>query len=500
MSAGLKKTAIGGGLWALAEKFSAQIVTFVVTLFLARLLTPTDYGTVALIAIFVSVAEVVADSGFGKALIQKKDVTDLDFNSVFYCSLLIAAVVYAVLFVSAPLVADFYNQKEIASLLRVVSVIVIFHAINSVQDAELTRRLQFKRSFSISLMVAFVAGVVGITLAFLEYGAWALVWSQVAGGATGSVARWFIIAWRPRLMFSFDSLKTLFSYGWKMTVSSLIARIYSKLYGLLIGKVYAKDDLAFVDRARFIPGPFVDAIDGTMRRVSFPVLAKVQDDIPRFRSIMRHMMQMSMFWLFPIMTGCAICAEPITLIMYGKQWLPMVPYLRIMCFVCAIYPFHTINLQAVAAIGRSDVFLWLEIVKKVLGLVALCLTARLGVMTIICVSAFMMGPMSVILNSWPNRKLLGYSIVQQIADILPSVFACVVMAAVCCSEKMLIPAESFLAKVGVMILQIASGAFVYLFVASRMRMPAFIESAKMIGERLPNCCACLKGWIRSRYT
>lgn len=491
----LRQKVIGGVVWAMLEKLSMQIVTFGVTLVLARLLTPADYGTVALITIFVSVAEVLADSGFGRALVQKKNTTELDFNSVFYFSLVFSTVLYVLIFFAAPLIADFYNLPELVGILRIISITIVFHSVNSVQDAELSRKLLFNKSFRISLISSAVTAVTGVTLAILKYGPWALVWGKVMGDGAGVLSRWLIIAWRPRFMFSMSSLGQLFSFGWKMTVSSLVARIYSNLYGALIGKFYTKADLAFVNRARYIPGPVVDAIDGTLRRVTFPALAKVQDDIAKSREAMRMMMRCTMFGIFPLMCGGTVCAEQLVRILYGDQWLPMVPYVRVMCFTFAITPFHTINLQGIAALGRSDLFLRLEIIKKILGVICISITIRYGVMTIIVVSAFIMGPVGVIINSWPNRKLLNYSIISQIRDVFPNLIVCLPMGALCVLEAMIFSPVTLCGLIGLLVLQVISGGALYLSVAMVCKLQAAKDFANIIVVLMPNRWHALKRWM-----
>lgn len=482
----LKQKATVGSMWAVLEKLSTHIVTFVITLILARLLTPSDYGVIALLMIFVSIAEVIADSGFGRALIQKKNATDIDYNSVFYCLMFMALIAYAILFSIAPFVANYYKSSELCSLLRVLSVMIIFQSVNSVQDAELSRKLLFNKSFKIAVIASGANAIVGISLALLKFGPWALVWGQVIGGLIGVIARWHIIAWRPRLMFSWHSLRSLFSYGWKMTASGLLARVYKNLYELIIGTYYTKADLAFVNKARNVPGPLMDAIEVPLGRVSFPVLAKFQDDPNKMREIMRKMMQLTMFLVFPIMTLCAICAETLTLLMFGEQWLPMVPFVRIMCFSMAIFPFHTINLQAIAAAGRSDLYLYLELIKKCLGIVALAVTVRFGVMTIVLVSAFVMGPLGVIVNAWPNRKLLGYSIVQQIRDVLPSTICCVGLFGVCYIESLIIGGvQDWIDRIFLLMLQGLSGLIVYIFLAKVMRIEIMGEAIDMLCQRFP---------------
>lgn len=426
----LKSKVAKGAVWTFLEKLSTQVVSFVVGMVLARLLTPNDYGTVALTTIFFSVANVLVDGGFGNALIQKKDADDLDFNSVFYLNLGLSFLAYSLMFLAAPWIADFYKTPELVSIVRVSAICFIFNAVNAVQNAELIKKMLFHLSFRISLITCFTSAVCGVTLACLGYGVWALVWSSLLTGAVGVVARWFIIAWRPRLIFSLARLRPLFSYGWKMAVSALIDQFFVNLNGLLIGRFYSKTDLAYVNKGNSIPSLAMNEVDGTLGRVSFPALVLMKDDIEKVREAMRRMIQCSTFLVFPLMVGVAACSHSLLRLLYGSQWTPAAPYMMLACFSFALWPFHTINLRGIMAVGRSDIFLKLEIIKKSLKLLVILIAFRYGVFVFMAASAFALGPLSVIINAWPNTKLLGYTISMQIKDVLPTALICIAEAIV----------------------------------------------------------------------
>jgi len=417
----LKQKVVRGAIWTLLEQFSTQIVSFVVGMVLARLLTPTDYGTVALTSIFFAVAGVLVDGGFGSALIQKKDADDLDFNSVFYLNLTLSLVAYVALFFAAPWIAAFYKTPILVGITRVAALTLVFNAINAIQNAELTKKMLFHLSFRISLITCITSAVCGVTLAFLGYGVWALVLTTLISGFVGVVARWFIIAWRPQLMFSWARLKPLFAYGWKMSVSALLDSFFVNLNGLLIGRFYTKADLAFVNKGHSLPQLAMNQIDGTLGRVMFPALVLMQDNSDKLREAMRKMIQCSTFLVFPLMVGIAACAKSELLLLYGKQWLPAVPYMQLACFTFALWPFHTINLRGIQAVGRSDIFLKLEIIKKVLYVICILAFFRFGVFTFMAITACILGPVSALLNAWPNRKLVGYTIPMQLRDVSPTI-------------------------------------------------------------------------------
>lgn len=426
----LKQKVAKGAIWVLMEKFSTQAVNFVVGMVLARLLTPNDYGTVALTGIFFAVAGVLVDGGFGGALIQKKDADELDFNSVFYLNFALSAVAYVVLFAIAPWIADFYKTPVLKPIVRVSAICFFFNAINAIQGAELTKKMLFHLSFRISMITCVTSAICGVTLAYKGYGVWALVWTSLITGLVGVIARWFIIAWRPKLMFSFARLKPLFSYGWKMSASALLDQVFVNLNGLLIGKFYTKADLAYVNKGHALPSLAMNQVDETLGRVSFPALVLLQDDKIKLRDAMRRMMICSTFLVFPLMVGIAACSKSELRLLYGEQWVPAAPYMMLACFSFALWPFHTINLKGIMALGRSDVFLKLEIIKKISKLIFILAFFRFGVFPFMAACAFALGPLSVIINSWPNRKLLDYPIRMQIMDVLPTALICVVEAIV----------------------------------------------------------------------
>lgn len=497
-----------GAIWTLLEKMSTQIVTFVVGMILARLLTPNDYGTVALTGIFFAVAGVLVNCGFGGALIQKKDADDLDYNSVFYLSVAISLVMYAALFFAAPWIASFYKTPELVAIVRVSAVVLVFNAVNAIQSAELTKKMLFHLSFRISLITTFASAVCGVTLACMGYGAWALVWSSLVSGFIGVIARWIIIAWRPRLMFSWKRLKPLFAYGWKMAASGLLDAFFKNLNGLIIGRLYSRADLAYVNKGQTLPRLTMNEVDGTLGRVSFPALVQLQGDKVRLREAMRRMMTCSTFLVMPLMVLVASCAHSELRLLYGQQWTPAAPYMMLACFTYALHPFHTINLRGILALGRSDIFLKLEIVKKVMVLAVVLVASRLGVFTWMAISAFAVGPLGVIINAWPNRKLLDYPLRMQLMDVLPTILVCVaegmVVIGINLAGNWLKPAFA-VAEDGMtlmvflavkLLLQTVLGLGTFFAISYALRLKPMGEYARMaavaVRERFPKTAASLE--------
>ena len=468
-----------GVFWVLLEKFGIQLAHFAVTIVLARLLTPNDYGTVALLSVFIAIANVFVDCGFGKALVQKKQATQTDYNTVFYLSMAVAAVLYVALFFLAPLVARFYGIPDLKVMLRVLALSLIFHSINGVQNVELNRKMLFHLSFRISWVKTIVSAATGVSFALAGYGPWALVWASLLGGVAGVVARQFVIRWRPSLTFSWESAKGLFRFGWKMTAASLLTTGYNNLYALLIGKWYSRADLAFVKKGSHIPRIFFNAADGTLSRVSFPALAKMQDDPERMRRAMRRMITCSTFVAFPALALLAALARPLVSIVYGDQWLQAAPFVMITSFALAFRPFDTINLQAINARGRSDIFLKLVVLRRIVGLIVMLTTLHIGIIPFMVASAIVYGPLGVVVNSLPNRKVLGYSIAMQAWDILPFAVLSGVAAGIV-GVIGLLPCDPRLLVVP----QIVAGSAAYLALAVFFRFRPLAEFSAMLLPRV----------------
>ncbi len=487
-----------GVFWVLMEKFGIQLAHFVVTMVLARLLTPNDYGTVALLSVFISVSGILVDAGLGNALVQKKDASQTDFNTVFYISMAVSVILYAGLFLVAPAIARFYGVPDLVAMLRVLAVTVVFHAINGVQSAELTRKMLFKLNFKISWVRTGVSYVTGVSLAYAGYGPWALVWSSFAGGFAGTVARQIVIRWRPTLSFSWASAGRFFSFGWKMTLGGVIGKLYSNLYAAVFGKCFNRADLAFVHKGNHVPGVLVNSVDLTIGRVSFPALAKMQDDPTRLRGAMRRMIRSSTFLVFPFMAVLAVIADPVVSFLFGDKWLPAVPYLRIACFTYAVKPFSSVNVRAIVARGKSGTFLSLVIINRIIGITAMVISWRYGPYAFVAASAYSVGIGRIFVNSFPNWRILGYSIWMQFADVLPAALAAAGASAVAFAAGMAIAPLSFWR----IVVAFPASAAAYLVIAYIFRMAAFADIAKTVRptfEKKIPLCAGLFAAIERRF-
>lgn len=419
-------TVIKNFFWRFLERCGAQGVSFIVSIVLARLIAPEAYGTIALVTVFATILQVFVDSGMANALIQKKDTDDLDFSTVFFFNLVICCLLYLGIFLAAPLIASFYEQSELTAIIRVLCLTVIISGVRNVQQAYVSRTMQFKRFFFSTIGGTIVSAIVGIVMAYLDYGVWTLVAQQILNTAVGTMILWITVKWRPKRIFSFYRLKGLFSYGWKLLAASLIDRVYNELRSLIIGKMYSSADLAFYNRGNQFPNVIVTNINTSIDSVLLPTMSAEQDDRDRVRAMTRRAIKTSTYIMMPLMMLLAMCAEPVVRLLLTDSWLPCVPFLRIFCFTYAFYPIHTANLNAIKAMGRSDMFLKLEVIKKIIGLIALGSTMWFGVMWM-AYSLLFTSVASSIINAFPNRALLDYSYWNQIRDMFPQIVLSCVM-------------------------------------------------------------------------
>ncbi|MEK4228823.1 lipopolysaccharide biosynthesis protein [Solibacillus sp. FSL H8-0538] len=423
-----KSEVLSSLLWKLMERGGTQGIQFIVMIVLARLLLPEEFGLIVLVTIFITIAGVFVQSGFNTALIQKKDADAVDFSSVFYLSLFVASLLYVLLFITAPFIATFFEQPEFARVLRILSFTLFFGAFNSIQNAIISRNMEFKKLFISSLSANIFSGIVGVVLAYTGFGVWALVGHQLTNQLMVTIILSFTVKWKPQFIFSIDRINKLFSFSWRLLASMLLDTINSNLRNLLIGKMFSPATLGFYNRGDQFPNLLISNINGSIQSVMLPTLSSYQDDKQKVKAIVRRAIVTSAFIVIPMMVGLAVIAEPLVKILLTDKWLPAVPFLQIFCAVYALWPIHTANLQAINALGRSDIFLKLEIAKKILGLIILAISLPFGVYAI-AIGIFVGGILSTFINAYPNLKLLNYSIQEQWKDIIPSLLISLLMGA-----------------------------------------------------------------------
>ncbi len=407
-------------IWRFAERCGAQIVQFIVSIVLARLLLPETFGTVALVLVIAQIFQVFVDSGLGNALIQKKDADDLDFSSVFWFNVVWCLFLYGLIFITSPIIAKFYNDTTLIPVIRVLCITVIISGLKNVQQAFVSRTMQFKKFFFATLGGTVASAFAGIGLAYGGFGLWAIVAQNLVNLTIDTLVLWITVEWRPRFIFSFERLKGLLSYGWKLLASALLDTVYGNLRQLVIGRMYTTSDLAFYNQGDKFPQIITSNINASIDSVLLPSMAQVQDDKARVKAMTRRAITVSTYLMAPMMIGLAFCANSVITLILTDKWTPCVLYMRIFCITYMFYPIHTANLNAIKAIGRSDLFFKLECVKKIMGMILLLSTMWFGV-EVMAYSMLISSLLSQLINTWPNRKLLSYGYLEQIRDILPNI-------------------------------------------------------------------------------
>ena len=418
----VKKQTISGAIWKFTERISAQLISFVVSVILARILAPDDYGIIALVFVFTTFCDKLLIAGFATSLIQKKTADDKDFSSVLYFSLAAALGLYALLFFGAPLITDLYTKFdsiELIAVIRVLGLSLFLMAFSSVQHAYASKHMLFKRYFWSTIGATVFSGIVGIVMAYQGWGVWALVAQNMLATFVGCTILWFTVDWRPKLMFSFERLKGLFSYGWKIFMASIIKTLYNDVRSLVIGKMFTPADLAYYNRGQSLPQLVDTNVTGTIDSVLFPAYSRLQDDRPAMLNAVRRAVKTSCYVLMPILALMAAVASPLVSLLLTDKWLPCVPFMQILSFSFIFSPVEMENLQAIKAIGRSDIVLKLEIVKKTTGVLLLIVSVPFGVIAIAW-SMMVSCLIAALLNASSNKKLIGYTIKQQFLDVFPS--------------------------------------------------------------------------------
>lgn len=463
----LKQKVLSNVIWRFAERTGAQLVGFIVSIVLARILLPENYGTIALVTVFTTIMQVFVDSGLGNALIQKKDADDIDFSTVFYTNIVFCLVLYLIIFITAPLIAKLYNDEILTAVTRVLGLTIIISGVKNVQQAYVSRQMIFKKFFFATLIGTIGAGILGILLALNGAGVWALVAQQIFNLTIDTIVLWITVKWRPKRVFSFARLKKLFSYGWKLLASSIIDTVYNNVRQLIIGKLYSSSDLAYYNKAKQFPELIVNNVNTSIDSVLLPTMSREQENKEKVKMMTRRSIKTSIFIMAPLMVGLAFTANNIITLLLTDKWSASIPYLIVFAVTYMFWPIHTANLNAIKAMGRSDLFLRLEIIKKAVGVLLLLLTFRVSVWAM-ALSLLVSSVISQVINAWPNRKLLNYSYLQQLKDILPSVILAIVMG-------ILVYLVNFLnlPTLITLIIQIILGAIIYIGGAVILKFESF---------------------------
>ena len=469
-----KGKVISNFIWRFAERCGAQLVSFVVSIVLARLLEPSVYGTVALVTVFTTILQVFIDSGLGTALIQKKNADDLDYSSVFYFNFVVCIILYLGMFIAAPYIAKFYGNMSLIPVIRVISLTLIISGVKNIQQAYVSSNMLFKRFFFSTIGGTIVSAFIGIFMAYIGMGVWALVAQQLSNAMIDTMILWITVKWRPKAVFSWERLKSLLAYGWKLLVAVLLDTVYNNLRNLVIGKMYSSADLAFYNQGDKFPKIIVTNINTSIDSVLLPTLSSEQDNKARVKEMTRRAIKTSTYIMAPLMMGLAFCAKTVVELVLTQKWLPCVPFLQIFCITYMFYPVHTANLNAIKAMGRSDIFLKLEIIKKIVGMSLLLSTMWFGVMAM-AYSLLVSCVLSQIINSWPNKRLLGYGYLEQLRDLIPGVILAVIMG-ICVYFIGYINLPNII----VLIIQVIEGATIYIVMSIVFKLESFLYLWNMV--------------------
>ena len=477
MAESLKNKTVKGLGWSALDNAARYGMQFMIGIVLARLLSPDDYGLLGLVSIVTVVCTALVNGGFTTALIRKKDATEEDYNTVFICNLTMSLLLYGVTFLCAPLIADFFNREELTSLVRVSSLGLIIGAWGMVQQTRLTKRIDFKTQTKITLVASAVSGVVGIGMALVGFGVWALVGQQLTSQIISTILLYIYNRWLPCLRFSIESFHELFGFGWKMMVSILLDAVWKELYQVVVGKFYNPATLGQYTRAKHYAQLFSQNLTAVMERVTYPVLSSIQDEKERMVSAYRRMIRTSMFITTVALFSLGAVSEPLIYCMIGPKWHEASTYLPLICITYSLYPLHAINLNMLQVQGRSDLFLGLEVIKKIIALVPLFIGAFIGIMPMLLTN-MVIGIIAYFLNSHYSGRLLGYSSWMQLRDIAPSYTLAIAIALSVWFLKYL-PLSYWI----VLPMQVLVGAFTFLAVCKVTKINEYSEILNILKRR-----------------
>lgn len=453
-------------IWKFFERTSYQVIYLAVHIIMARLLSPDKFGTIAIVMVFINLIIVVFQSGLNISLLQQKSVTDIDYSSVFIVNIIIAFVTYSILFLISPIIAYIYDNLEMINFIRVLGILIFINAIFSIQSSYTIRNNKFKQLFYINLTSCIVSGFIGIYSALLKFEEWAIIFQQVSYSLCNMILMFIYIKWRPRKAFSLERVIIFFRYGWKISVSSILTILYTDLRSLIIGYKYSSEQLGYYNRGQQLPQVFSSNLNETIQAVIMPQMAKYQDDYSIIKNIMKKTIIISSFFVFPLMAGMCILAKPLVLILLTNKWLPIVSFLQIFCLTYIFIPLNSANIQAIKAIGRSDVFLKLEIIKKILGLIILIISLFFGIYGI-AIGQLVSNVLYTLINFYPISKIFDYKFSDQIKDVLPNLILTFFMSIV-----VIIVGSLNINQYILFILQIIVGMFVYFSVAIIINIPS----------------------------
>lgn len=475
----LKQKTVTGLIWSFVDNIASLGISFVIGVILARILSPTDFGLVGMLSIFIAISQSFIDSGFRQSLIRKQHCTAADYATVFYFSLIVGFLFYFLLFISANWIGRFFNEPMLKDLIRVLALGLIINALSTIQNVILTKKIDFKLQAKISVIAAISSGIISIYMAYSGFGVWSLVVLTLVKYGVNTFLLFVWCRWWPTVAFSLNSLKELFSFGSKLLISGLIDTLYRNIYYIVIGKYFTAKELGFYTRADQFQSLPSSNIQNIIGRVSFPVLLTIQNDIPRLREAYTKIIRSTMLITFVLMLGMVAVARPMIYTLIGAKWEPSVIYLQMLCMIGMFYPLHAINLNMLEVQGRSDLFLHLEIIKKMLAIPIVILGVFYGI-KIMIIGMMVNTMIAYYLNSYWSGRFIGYPFYKQLRDILPSFLLATVMSIVVYTEGQLLP----LPMLYILIIQLLTGALITIGLCEIFHFNDYLYIKEIVKDKL----------------
>lgn len=477
-----KQKVAGGLFWSYGERIMAQLVSLIVSIVLARLLDPENYGVISIVMIFITLCDAIVTGGFGNSIVQKKDADELDVNTMLICSVATSFFLYVILFLAAPFIADFYQMEIIRPILRVLGLRLLISGVNSIQRAWIQKRMLFKRFFISTSFGTIISAVVGISMAYMGAGAWALVGQYLTNSFIDTVVLFITNDWRPKLQFSFDRAKQMLSYGWKVLLTTVVYTVEGDLRSLIVGKQFGSADLAYYDQGKKFPNLLVSNINTSISNVMFPVLSKNQDNRERMKAICRRSIKTSTYLLAPLLLGLIAVSNEFVRVILSDKWLPCVPFLQILTLVYLVRPLTTTDQQAIMSTGRSDLTLRIMIAVNVTDVILLLIAVfAMKSVIMIAVGALLTEVVSMALFIKYVKKCIGYTYLEQLSDIAPSLLLAISMGVI-----VYLVGKINVNVIIVLFLQVVVGAGYYLAMSCILHFEPFIYLVKMLKEKFGN--------------
>ena len=467
----LRASAFNGLVWTYGQQFATQLIQFGVSMILSRLISPAEFGLIGMITIFISISNLLFDGGLTSSLIRTHKVDETDFSTVFFFNIISALLLYLILFISAPYIADFFHQNLLKTIIRIYGIVIIISSFSAVQNTKMTKELQFKKLSLLSLPSIIVGSIVAVYMAYNNYGVWSLVGSAISSTFFNSVILWLLSGWKPKLVFSVQKFKQHFFYGGKMTLAGVLDVVFTNIYQIIIGRYFSADKLGYYTRANSLMMLPVSNISSSLNKVSFPMFSKIQEDQERLKNVYKRIMLMVLFMVAPIVTIMAVLISPLTILLFGEKWLPITHIFQVLAVTGILYPLHMYNLIILQIKGKSGLFLNLEIIKKILTVIVLVISLYFGFNGLLW-GQVVFSILALFINTHYAGKMLDYSFVNQIIDILPVFLITLIMAIILFFFDKSIDFMPLIVRI---ILGVFLGGSIYLFMAWKLKFESFFE-------------------------